>query len=161
MSPPCRTYQGRLTTFACKRKVIESRGRGPSPPRSGVFAFVPRFQEKTVSGYAEPFHDLGCLCCGRTDNAEELRHERTYLSGRTRRRDWCGALVPGPALIGYLGSGAAHSPPLRRQCTKPPTRGVSATLLKAHFVPSHRSSSVRNALSVANQRRSWTSRLGR
>lgn len=66
-----------------------------------------------MSGYAEPFHDLGCLCCGRTDNAEELRHEWHYLSGRTRRRDWRGALVPGAALIGYLAGGAAHSPPLR------------------------------------------------
>jgi NAD(P)-dependent dehydrogenase (short-subunit alcohol dehydrogenase family) len=37
---------------------------------------------------------------------------------------------------------------------------LSATLLKASFVRGHRSYSGRNALSVASQRRSWTSKPG-
>lgn len=36
-----------------------------------------------------------------------------------------------------------------------------ATLLKASFVRRHRSSPVRNALSLASQGRSWTSKAGR
>lgn len=39
-------------------------------------------------------------------------------------------------------------------------RSVGATLLKASCVRGHRSSSVRNALSVASHGRSWTSKLG-
>src|SRR3954447_13104339 len=116
--PPCRTYHGSLATFACKRKIIELGGRGSARHEAGSVAFVPRFQEKTAPSTAEPFHDPGCLCCGRTDKAEELRHERHYLSGRTRRRNWCGALVPGPALIVFgrwcgalSGSPTPTSPP--------------------------------------------------
>src|SRR4051794_17720299 len=97
--PPCRTYQGSLTTFACKRKIIELRGEAQHATMQDRSLSFPDFRRKRRQATPNLFTTLGvCVAAGLT-TLRELRHERYYLSGWTRRRDWCGALVPGPALI--------------------------------------------------------------
>src|SRR3569833_2745434 len=86
--PPCKTYQGSLATFTSNGKMIARRRGAPA----GLSVFVPRCRQKTAASGGEPFRGLACLEL-RQDEPRELRHEWTYLSGWTRRRDRCGAVV--------------------------------------------------------------------
>ena len=86
----------------------------------------------------------------------ELSNSDAEFYGNNARNSAFGLPSEPPLLFGNMNSDVT----VTVHQTPDAESALSVTLLKASLVRGRRSSSDRNALSVANQRRSWTSKPG-